>query len=169
MLDRKPSVSGSSSRIFLFPWTPPAGFSSFPPTVNKAEQPHNNSSPNFSGMSLSSDVVTADLTVVETCRLQVNSQYDVISAVISSLCFSFGLIYCFLGTCSSQEPDLKNRTIYINKYRRICIYEHIYVHICPYTHICTHIHIYIYIHTHTYIKTYIKKKIYIYMYMYTYI
>uniref|UniRef100_A0A3P8X3B8 Transmembrane protein 198 n=1 Tax=Cynoglossus semilaevis TaxID=244447 RepID=A0A3P8X3B8_CYNSE len=44
-----------------------------------------------------SDVVTADLTVVETCRLQVNSQYDVISAVISSLCFSFGLIYCFLG------------------------------------------------------------------------
>lgn len=39
----------------------------------------------------------AGLAELDTCTLEINIKYEVISSIVCSACFSFGLIYCFFG------------------------------------------------------------------------
>lgn len=39
----------------------------------------------------------AGLSEMDVCTLEINFKYEVIPAIVCSVCFSFGLIYCFFG------------------------------------------------------------------------
>lgn len=39
----------------------------------------------------------AGLAELDTCTLEINIKYEVISSIVCSACFTFGLIYCFFG------------------------------------------------------------------------
>lgn len=51
---------------------------------------------------LSSEQEGSGTAVVDTCSLEIERKYDVIPAVICSMCCLFGIIYCFFGENSCQ-------------------------------------------------------------------
>jgi len=48
----------------------------------------------------------AGMANVDICSLEIERKYDVIPAVISSMCCLFGIIYCFFGEDPCQLTHL---------------------------------------------------------------
>lgn len=46
---------------------------------------------------LSTEVGGAGMAEVDACSLEIERKYDIIPAVICSMCCLFGIIYCFFG------------------------------------------------------------------------
>lgn len=59
---------------------------------------------------LSSEGVGAGIAEVDACSLEIERKYDVIPAVICSMCCLFGIIYCFFGEvpCWLTDLDIKS-------------------------------------------------------------
>lgn len=102
--NRKPL--GASFRSLVPPWTPHAGRSSFPRSLNKADShPAQQSKCLLSNMAVSPLHATEDpdagSTELDICTFEINIKHEVIPSIVCSFFFSLGLIYCFLGmyTC----------------------------------------------------------------------
>lgn len=59
---------------------------------------------------LSSEGVGAGIAEVDACSLEIERKYDVIPAVICSMCCLFGIIYCFFGEVPCWLTDLDIKT-----------------------------------------------------------
>lgn len=55
---------------------------------------------------LSSEGAGGGVAEVDVCSLEIERKYDVIPAVICSMCCLFGIIYCFFGEGPRRLPDL---------------------------------------------------------------
>ncbi len=58
---------------------------------------------------LSSGGAGAGMPEVDACSLEIERKYDVIPAVICSMCCLFGIIYCFFGEDHWQLTDLDTK------------------------------------------------------------
>lgn len=57
---------------------------------------------------LSPEGVGVGIAEVDACSLEIERKYDVIPAVICSMCCLFGIIYCFFGEDHSRTLTLSN-------------------------------------------------------------
>lgn len=56
---------------------------------------------------MGSEAAGAGVAEVDACSLEIERKYDVIPAVICSMCCLFGIIYCFFGeTLTSSKLQL---------------------------------------------------------------
>lgn len=57
---------------------------------------------------LSTERATTGMAEVDACSLEIERKYDIIPAVICSMCCLFGIIYCFFG---ENQRRLSNRHV----------------------------------------------------------
>lgn len=66
---------------------------------------------------------------VDACSLEIERKYDVIPAVICSMCCLFGIIYCFFGEdpCRLTDLDIKLKIecVDIARHQKSCGTVHI--------------------------------------------
>lgn len=69
---------------------------------------------------LSSEGAGAGVAEVDACSLEIERKYDVIPAVICSMCCLFGIIYCFFGegSCTLTDFNIKQaKMLIISKFK----------------------------------------------------
>lgn len=64
---------------------------------------------------LSSEGAGAGVAEVDACSLEIERKYDVIPAVICSMCCLFGIIYCFFGegSCTLTDFNIKQAKMFL--------------------------------------------------------